>query len=197
MTQFNPEAINELIHHRRSIYPELYTGETIDQKIIEQILENANWAPNHKRTEPWRFVVFSGKGLEKLAKYQAELYKEKATTEGTFSDVKYEKLAKRPLMCSHIIAIGMQRNADKLPEMEEIAATACAVQNMWLTATAYGLGCYWGTGGPTYHEEAKSFFGLETDDKLMGFLYLGIPEKWTEGRRQPIQDKVTWIEDDA
>ncbi len=197
MTQFNPEAINELIHHRRSIYPELYTGEIIDQKIIEQILENANWAPNHKRTEPWRFVVFSGKGLEKLAKYQSELYRKKSKAEGTFSEIKYEKLAKRPLMCSHIIAIGMKRNTDKLPEMEEVAATACAVQNMWLTATAYGIGCYWGTGGPTYNEEAKSFFGLETDDKLMGFLYLGIPEKWIEGRREPIQDKVTWIEDDA
>lgn len=195
--QFNPEEINQLISQRRAIYPEMYTGEVIDKKIIEQLLENANWAPNHKRTEPWRFVVFSGAGLKKLAEYQSNLYKKNSTAQGKFSEASYEKLAKRPLMCSHIIAIGMKRHDDKLPEMEEISATACAVQNMWLTATAYGLGCYWGTGGPTYVEEAKSFFGLEPTDMLMGFLYLGVAEKWTEGRRQPIEDKVTWIENDA
>jgi nitroreductase len=197
MKQFNPEEINELIHQRRAIYPEMYTGEVIDKKIIEQLLENANWAPNHKHTEPWRFVVFSGKGLRKLAEFQAEFYKKKAQSEDRFSEGAYEKLLKRPLLCSHIIAIGMKRNADKLPEMEEIAATACAVQNMWLTATAYGLGCYWGTGGPTYYDETKSFFGLGSEDKLMGFLFLGVPQKWPEGRRQPVEDKVMWIENDA
>jgi nitroreductase len=197
MIQFNSEEIDHLIRHRRAIYPEMYTGEVIDKKIIEQLLENANWAPNHKHTEPWRFVVFSGKGLRKLAEFQSEFYKKKAQSEDRFSEGTYEKLLKRPLLCSHIIAIGMKRNADKLPEMEEIAATACAVQNMWLTATAYGLGCYWGTGGPTYYEETKSFFGLGPEDKLMGFLFLGVPQKWPEGRRQPIEDKVMWIENDA
>jgi len=197
MMQFNTEEINHLIRHRRAIYPEMYTGEVINRKIIEQLLENANWAPNHKHTEPWRFMVFSGKGLRKLAEFQSELYRKTSQAEYRFSEIAYEKLQKRPLLCSHIIAIGMKRHADKLPEMEEIAATASAVQNMWLTATAYGLGCYWGTGGPTYIEEAKSFFGLGPEDKLMGFFYLGVPQKWPEGRRQPVQDKVNWVEEDA
>ena len=71
---------------------------------------------------------------------------------------------------------------------------ACAVQNMYLTATAYGVGCYWGSGGITYLDEAKSFFGLGEKDKLLGFLYLGIPKtKWPEGKRKPIEDKVTWV----
>ncbi len=132
--EFNTDEVNQLIQNRRSVYPEMYTDETIDHKIIKQILENAN--------------------------------------------------------CSHIISIGMKRHEGKIPEIEE---TACAVQNMWLTATAYGLGCYWGSGGITYKEEAKSFFDLEPADKLLGFLHLGIPEKWPEGRRKPIEDKVRWI----
>lgn len=191
--KFNAKEIDELIQNRRSVYPELYTGETIDHEIIEQILENANWAPTHKMTEPWRFTVFTGNGIRILSDFQSDLYKKVSEEAGDFSEIKYNKLKQRPLLCSHIISIGMKRTEGKLPEIEEIEATACAVQNMHLTATAYGVGCYWGSGGITYQEEAKSFFDLEPEDKLLGFLYLGMPKEWPEGRRKPIADKVRWV----
>ncbi len=76
--------------------------------------------------------------------------------------------------------------------MEEIAATAAAVQNMHLTAHAYGLGAYWSTGGITFIEEAKALFNLGPDDKLMGFFYLGyIKVPGTDGQRAPIEEKGT------
>lgn len=99
-------------------------------------------------------------------------------------------------MSSHVISIGMKRSApDKLPEIEEIEAVACAVQNMFLSVTAYGLGCYWTTAGITYFEEAKAHFGLERADKLLGFLYIGYVERSVTAisKRQPIRNKVTWI----
>jgi nitroreductase len=191
-----PEQTNELIRRRRSIYPPLYSGETVDQKIIEQMLENANWAPTHGLTEPWRFRVFTGAGLQKLADFQAELYKKTSLAKGDFDEKKCQKLYEKPLQCSHVIAIGMKRDVrKKIPEIEEVEATACAVQNMYLTATAYGVGCYWGTGGVTYLEEAKPFFDLEEEDKLLGFLFVGMPKEgqWPEGRRGPIAEKVQWV----
>ena len=66
---FNTSEINRLIRERRSVYPAQYSGEKVDDSIIKQMLENANWAPNHKKTEPWRFTVFSGEGLKQLAKF--------------------------------------------------------------------------------------------------------------------------------
>ncbi|MFP4505181.1 MAG: nitroreductase [Cyclobacteriaceae bacterium] len=201
MTEFeeikiDPEQANALIRKRRSIYPAIYSGDKVDDKIIEQMLENANWAPTHALTEPWRFTVFSGEGLKKLADFQSELYKKVSTATGNFDEKKYHKLQENPLLCSHIMAIGMQRDPkEKVPEIEEIEATACAVQNMYLTAAAYGVGCYWGSGGITYMEEAKAFFDLGPEDKLLGFLYIGMPKegKWPEGRRKPIQEKVRWV----
>ncbi len=192
------EVVNHAIINRRSIYTNMFSGELVDDQIIKQMLENGNWAPTHKHTEPWRFVVFKGAGLYKLANFQAELYKKVSTENGNFDQVKFEKLAKKPLACSHIIAIGMKRDAkESLPEIEEICATACAVQNMQLTASAYGIGCYWSTGGVTFYEEAKPFFGLGSKDKLLGFLFIGTPksDKWPEGRRNSIDDKVTWVND--
>lgn len=191
-----PEQANELIQNRRSLYPAVFNDETVDNAVVEAMLENANWAPTHKLTEPWRFVVFSGEGLQKLANFQSDLYRKMTEANGTFDQKKYEKLQKKPLLCSHIIAIGMKRDLkERVPEIEEIMATACAVQNMYLTASAYGIGGYWGTGGVTYYEEAKSFFGLAPEDKLLGFFYLGVPktDKWPEGRRDPISEKVSWV----
>lgn len=183
------------IKQRRSIYPAMYSGEEVKEEVLKEMLEAAKWAPTHKLTEPWRFTIFYRKGLKKLADYQAELYAEKTQNEGTFDEAKFKKLQNKPLLCSHIISIGMKRDPKRMiPELEELSAVACAVQNMWLVASAHGVGCYWGTGGVTFYEEAKPFFGLGKDDKLMGFLYLGIPQgKWPEGRPRSMEDKVNWV----
>ena len=95
---------------------------------------------------------------------------------------------------SHIIAVGMRRDpAKRLPEWEELGAVFCAVQNMYLTATAYSVGCYLSTGGITNFEEAKPFFGLGTEDKLCGFLHVGMPKGAVpDGRRKPVAEKTIW-----
>lgn len=188
------EAINEGIRNRRSIYTSMFSEEKVDKHIIELMLENANYAPTHKLTEPWRFLVYEGEGLVKLAEFQSDLYKRKSTNDGSFSEEKYNKLKSKPLECSHIIAIGMNRS-NKIPEMEEVSAVAAAVQNMWITASAHKIGCYWSTGGVTFYEEAKPFFDLGEGDKLMGFLFIGMPknDQWPEAKRTSIDTKVKWV----
>jgi len=196
METFNTQEITRLIRYRRSLYPAQYSEEIIKKEILEEILENATWAPTHKMTEPWHFVVFTGAGLKKFADFGASLYKDVATANGTFNEGDYEKLSTKPLLASHIIAIGMKRDIkERLPEVEEIEAVAGAVQNMQLTASAHGIGCYWGSGGITYYEEAKPFFGLGSADRLLGFLFMGIPKsRWPGSKRKPVQEKVTWVE---
>ncbi len=195
--KFNIDEVNQLIRTRRSVFPKDYTGERVDDSIVNQMLENANWAPNHKMTEPWRFVVFTGEGLKKLAEFQAACYKEVTSRSATFKDDRYQALLIKPMQSSHIIAVGMKRDdLKRLPEIEELAAVYCAVETMYLTATAYGFGCYLATGGITYFEEAKEFFGLGDDDKLLGFLNIGISKGTTpEGRRRPIEEKVKGVKE--
>ncbi|HWJ28798.1 MAG TPA: nitroreductase [Flavisolibacter sp.] len=191
--EYNIEEFNQLIRIRRSVLPmQFQEGRAVRDEVILQILENADWAPSHGQTEPWRFVVFSGEGLKKLANFQSEMYKELSGEH--FKEAKYNNLKKNPLMASHVIALCMKRDpAKKHPVIEEVEAVACAVQNIYLSVTVYGLGGYWTTGGVTYHEEAKSFFGLTEDDKLLGFFYIGyvaIPSP--EGKRKPVEEKVVW-----
>jgi nitroreductase len=130
--------------------------------------------------------------LQKLADFQANLYKE--TAGAKFDEGKYNKLLTLPLQCSHIIAIGMKRVDEGLPEIEEIEAVACAVQNLALSAHAYGLGGFWSSGGITYNEAAKAFFGLGPEDKFLGFFNLGyVRTPGSAGKRGPVQEKVQWV----
>ena len=193
--KINPELIDEVIQNRRSVYQPQYSGEQVDDAIVNQMLKNANWAPTHKLTEPWRFVVFKGDGRRSLAEFQAELYKKITTADNSFKEERYQNLLTKPMLSSHIISVGMKRDDKKsVPEIEEIGAVFCAVQNMYLTATAYGVGAYLSTGGVTYFEEAKVFFDLGKEDKLLGFFHLGIPKNSVlDGRRKPIEEKVKWI----
>jgi nitroreductase len=193
---YDIEQINAVIKNRRSIYPKDYEkGKVIPDKIIWQILENANRAPNHKQTEPWRFSVFSGEGLKYFAEMQAAIYKQYSGS--SYNEGRYQKLLEYPLLSSHIISIGMKRNEKNiLPEVEEIEAVACAVQNMFLTVTAYGLGSYWTTAGVTYFKEAKEYFGLSENDRLLGFFYISYVAKsfTSPTKRTPIEAKVRWID---
>ncbi|TVP49986.1 MAG: nitroreductase [Mongoliibacter sp.] len=194
---FNIEEVNKIIRGRRSMFvAQFKENDPVSDTIIQEMLENANWAPTHKLTEPWSFTVFSGAGLQKFADFQSERYRERATKNGNFVEATYNKLKENPLKASHIIAIKMKRDLKaNLPVMEEIAAVSMAVQNMYLTASAHGLAAYWGTGGPTFWPEAKEWFGLEEEDMLMGFFYVAKPatERWPLGRRKSIEEKVDWV----
>jgi len=197
-SKFNPEEVTKIIRGRRSQFlAQFKENDPVADSIIEEILENANWAPTHKLTQPWRFIVYTGAGLKTFGDYQAELYKLRAEKNGTsFLEGTYQKFKETPSKASHVIAILMKRSEGSgIPVMEEISAVAMAVQNMYLTACAHGLACYWGTGGPTFWAEAREDFGLEGEDMLMGFFYIAKAASDTlpEGKRTPIGEKVSWV----
>ena len=191
---FSYEELNKLIKSRRSTKPRYFNGEKIADDIVWQILENASWAPSHALTQPWRFKVFADEGLKKLANFQADLY-QKLTPEEKFNSDKYTRMKTNVLNCSHVVVICMERQkSEKIPEIEEIEAVACSVQNMALTAAAYGICSFWGSGGVTYTKELKDFLGLGEKDLCLGYLYLGYSDNpATLSRRDPIQEKVEWI----
>lgn len=185
---------NSIIQQRRSVKPNQFkAGEIIPDEIIQQALINATWAPTHGKTEPWYFIIYTGDGIKTLSDFQAEAYKQQSGEK--FTEAKYLKLKENYLKASHVIAICMKRDPLlKIPEIEEVAAVAASVQNLSLTLHAYGYGGYWTTGGVTYYDSAKPFFGLEINDKLMGFYLAGvIAETPLAPIRKSIDLKSKWI----
>jgi len=186
------EQLNALIRNRRSVFPASYNDRPIDQEIIKEILENARWAPTHKLTEPWRFKVFTGKALERLGLYIANWHKAK---DPSMPDIKYQKMLSNPVRSACAIAICMQRHPEaNLPEWEELASVACAVQNMWLTCTAYGIGSYWSS--PSAMLNAQDFLQLGEEERCLGLFYMGYYDaEIPAGKRSGLEDKVEWIEE--
>tara|TARA_B110000467_G_C18314338_1_gene480417 strand:+ start:1265 stop:1840 length:576 start_codon:yes stop_codon:yes gene_type:complete len=188
--------LNDIIKLRRNVKPKLFTGDLIPDAIVTEILSTANWAPTHGYTEPWRFVVFSGASLKRLAEFQAELYKSSTSVE-LYKELKYTKLKSTPLLASHIIALVVHKSINTpIPLVEEIAATSCGVQNILLSAASKNIAVHWTSGGMTYNPEMKTYLGFDAKDQVLGFLYLGISptEVNKEGRRlSSIDEKITWM----
>ncbi len=192
---YDVKEFNSIIQNRRSVYPNQFQKDKqIPDEIIREILENANRAPTHKLTQPWRFTVFAGEGRERFANLQTEIYTKYAGEK--FNDKKLKNLREYPLLSSHVIVVGMKRSENvSIPEIEEVIATACAIENLFLSLTAYGLGGYLSTGGITYFEEAKPHFDLASEDKLIGTFFIGYPEDLSNPltKRLPIDEKVKWV----
>ena len=160
------EVINEIIQTRKSVYPIQYIDEEISNEIIHQILENADRAPTHKLTEPWRFKVVSNEKKDELAKFMAN-------------------------KCKPIIFFQRDQK-NHLPEWEEIASTAMAVQNMYLTCTAYNIGCYWSS--PNLIDYIGEFIHLKEGERCIGLFYMGYYQAdLPVSKRSPLEEKFEWL----
>lgn len=186
--------IDEIIRHRRSVFPPQYNDKPIAKEFIIKLLENANWAPTHRLTEPWRFKVLQGNAKDKLGKFLSDTYTD-ITTDEAFSPFKHKKIINNCKSAQVIIAICIQRDLkQRVPEWEEIASTAMAVQNMWLTCAANDVGCYWSS--PKLIEYMGDFFDFEEEERCLGFFYMGYYDKEEDldSKRGAAMEKVKWLE---
>jgi nitroreductase len=195
--KYNLSEITDLIRNRRTIFPEQYSSRKVHKEQIELIINNALWAPNHGNTQPWRFHVFTDGGLQKLSDFLGKTYLE-LTPKEQQNDMKLAKLVSRPKRTSVVIAVSMTKQPEsKILELEEIEAVACAVQNMYLTCTAYGLGGFWATPKLIYSPEMNTFLGLQDQDKCLGLFYIGYPEiEWPKAHRKPMEYVTKWISEE-
>jgi nitroreductase len=192
--KFNLSEINNLIKNRRTIYPEFYSDRQVHLEQVEAILSNAIWAPTHGNTQPWRFHVYSDNGRIRLSDFLKSLYLELVPKENQ-NEMKLKKLTERPLKSSVVVIVSMERDkTGRILEIEEIEAVSCAIQNMYLTCTAYGIGGFWSTPKIIYSKEMNDFLNLTEEDKCLGLFYLGYPSnEWPKGHRKPIEYVTKWI----
>jgi nitroreductase len=189
-------ALDEIIRARRTVKPPMMSDRPVREEDLQAVLENANWAPTHGLTEPWRFKIYRGEARAKLADALGNLY-ETALPKDEQKEGKADKIRKMPRLAPVVILVCMKRQEiEKIRELEEIEAVACAVQNMHLTAAARGLGAFWSTPPFIYKPEMNAWLGLGEKDRCLGIFYLGYPaqaETWPKGRRRSVQEKIEFV----
>lgn len=189
--------IDRIIHDRHSIKPADFDPDRpVDRDQIKWLLGLAQRAPTHGLTQPWRFAVFTGRAREVLGRHLQDLYRD-ATPEPRQQLEKLAKLGTTPALSPVVIVIGVHWDeTGRIPQIEEIAATACAVENLHLAATAIGLGGYWSSPPCLYHGSGPAHLGLaDRMDHLLGLFYLGWPKPGLTrpaSPRRPMDEQVSW-----
>ncbi len=189
------EDLKSIITQRRTRKVALMNGSKVAQEKIKEIIQMADYAPTHGRTEPWRIHVFQDESLKDFCSTHAKMYWEN-TDESIRTQTKMELFKDMYLHASHLAIIYMKRTPNtKIPMLEEYAACCAAAQNMLLTAESLNVSAIWNSGGMTYSQQMKDFLNLKEEDQVVGLLYFGYMDKdmdKTAFRKIPIEDKVTY-----
>ena len=145
---------------------------------LDQILAAGLRAPDHGRLRPWRFLLIRGDARHRFGDVLAEsLKRRKQDLSESALQAEHDKALRAPLL---IVVAAVVRGNTKVPEIEQIVSAGAAAQNMLVAAHALGLGGFWRTGDAAYDNHVKQAFGLNANDEIVGFLYLGHIE--TPGR---------------
>ena len=220
VTDVAPAQLQRLMESRRSVMPKNMTGKPVPEEKVAAILNAAPWAPNHGKTEPWRFVVFAGVAKEKLLQMTLEWYCSQpaafwmenfllASGKPEFPDsaafsAYYEKAAVDKWgRASHLVAICVRRQRPESgkkqhPEWEETCAVACAVQNMHLLATSLQVGAYWSSWYAHYRAASECTRDLGFDsaagDRCLGVFVIGEMDANLSNRaaRLPLEEFTTF-----
>lgn len=181
------EVVLRAIRERRSIGK--CSDEIPNPDLIRQVLEAGTWAPNHRLTEPWRFVVLSGDARVGLGEAMGAAAARSATTAEAGERARAKAVAK-PLRAPYVVAVYAEPTPSE-PEIEEIAATAAAAQNMLLAAHALGLAAMWRSGALIYTPEVREYLQLPESAILLGVIYIGYSAMEAPQRERSSVDSVS------
>ncbi len=183
-----------LIKGRRTVHE--FKPDPVARELVEEILEAAVWAPNHKLTQPWEFYVISGETKERLARLRGELKRKGHPDPASEQAAKiyqfaYSGLATPPWA---ILVAQVLSPDDPVREQEDLLSMGAAVQNLMLAAHARGLGTFWGSGPLVNHPETFKLLEIPEGRRGVGLIFLGYPareEKVPE--RTPAAVKTRWF----
>ena len=167
--------------------------DPVPREMIEKLLSAAVQAPNHYKVRPWRFVVLTGAARARLGDVMAASLQEQHPE---YPPEAFNKERGKPLRSPVLIAVGVDKPSEaKVIEVENICATAAAIENLLLVAHAEGLGAKWRTGDPAMDPKVKEFLGFEADQHLIGFLYIGYPDSDPTPKERPsFEDRTVWMD---
>ncbi len=180
------DALGDIIRSRRTIG--VFTSEPVDQNLVRQAIELACWAPNHRKTEPWRFSVLGPETQRQVIDLNASVIAAKKGTEA--ADTMRSKWSVIPGW----IMVSCVKSADAFLAEEDYAATCCAVQNLMLSLWSNGIGTKWSTGDITRHEDFLRLAGINPEkERSVGLIWYGRPESVPPQSRRPVDEIARFL----
>ncbi|MDQ1494477.1 MAG: hypothetical protein QOG69_960 [Actinomycetota bacterium] len=179
------EQLGEIIRARRTSLPA--ADRPIPLALVEDLCDLARWAPNHRRSWPWRFAVFVGPGRARLG----DAFAQDLAERGNASEAAVAKTRTKYLRAPAIIVAASAPDSRPDINRENLHAVAAGVQNLLLAATAAGLASFWASPSDNASPRVLSLCDFENGSHIVGVIYLGWPARNVPApRRPPLQVRV-------
>ena len=179
-------SVYEAIHRRRGAWK--LKDRAVPREVVQRLLDTAVWAPNHRMTEPWRFVVMEKDSplrqrLGQLVHDTMLAELDEARAEG------YRAKVMDPPVVAYVYSL---HGPDEFAAKENYASVVMAIQNMALAGVAEGLAVTLETGRVTRVPGLAGLFEAGDDWDMVGMLAIGYPDEQSVSSRTPVEHFVTW-----
>lgn len=193
-SQVNADGMYAAIRHRRTA-GKLHPERLPPREQIERLLEACTWAPNHKLTYPWRFIVIAGEARQAMGELYKNLTLEDAPERSAEVLARANVAAKKPLRAPVTILVWCQTEDPPRRRKEDYAACAAGIQNMLLLAENMGLAAKWNTGAVVDDPRFKAHFGLAREAEVVGLIYVGYVDGTLPAPppRRPAPELTQWL----
>ena len=192
------QAVAETIRQRRTV--KQFLPQPVPRALVEELIELAVWAPNHRLTEPWRFYVLEDAAKAELGTIAAQITVEKILGSGgelVTATRKGEEAAATWRAVPTLLYVTALRDANPEMDEENYGAVCCALQNFALAAHAAGIGTSWSSGAVAAAPALHTLTGAGANERMVGLIRVGwldpvsVPPK---SRRQAGSSLTVWVD---
>jgi nitroreductase len=191
-------AVADTIRQRRTI--KQFLPQPVPHALMQELLDLAVWAPNHRLTEPWRFYVLDGAARNRLGEIAAQITVEKILGSGGEQSVatrKGEEAAETWRSVPTLLYVTTLRDENPEIDQENYGAVCCAIQNFSLAAHAAGLGTSWSSGAVAAAPALHEFVGAGANELMVGLIRVGFLDPAIappKARRKSSDTLTVWVE---
>ena len=179
----------DLLLKRRSAKPAFLAEPGPTAQQLDTILTAAGRVPDHKKLEPWRFIIFEGEARAAFGRIllRACLAEEKQAPSATRLEMERTRLLRAPTVVAVISRVTPNPAA---PEWEQILSCGAACFNLCLAANALGFGTAWITEWYSYSPAVRDGLKLAANERIAGFIYIGTATEQQPDRDRPQLSKI-------
>jgi len=175
--------------NRRSVLANNMSEPGPDKSELATILTIATRVPDHRKLEPWRFLVLQGEGRKQFGEKLAAVKAKKDEVMGIQVEIEKDCFMRAPL----VIVVVSSPVEHKTPEVEQILSAGAVCQNINIAAGSLGYASQWITGWSCLDEDAQKAIGLGKNEFIAGYLYIGSSDEKPLDRQRPdLDEKVTY-----
>jgi nitroreductase len=164
------DAFDALVRARRTSLV-VDPDRPVPDALVDRLVTLATWAPNHKRTWPWRFAAFTGEGRSKLG----EAFAADQAAAGVTDDAKLAKTRGKYRRAPLVLVVGADAHEQTELHDENRDAVCAGVQNLLLGATAAGLASFWSSPPVRTSPSVLALAGWPPGTRIVACVYLGWP----------------------